>query len=143
MAVTEEMRLLHFAEDEIKLTDEELRVLLRFFFEARDIRRLAEQVALVHVHRSFTQALLVEAIDASHAMGFVEDLFMSVATGFRGGPKKITQKFAKKALKEWFDNADLDSLWDDIEIYETVRRRLAINTVSVARGLLNGTQSDY
>lgn len=136
MAIAKEMRLLHFPEDQIRLSEEEARAVLRFFFHADSIQRALEDQALQPVHREFAQALLVEAIDATHAMGFVQDLFMSVATGFRSGVRKIAQKFAKKALKRWFEHTDLNGLWGDIEIYETVRRRVEANFATTIRELI-------
>ena len=87
--------------------------------------------------------MLVEAIDATYAMGFVQDLFMSVATGFRGGVKKIVQKFAKMALQRWFEHTDLDGLWGDIEIYESVRVEVASRHRTVTEELLYGLRHSY
>lgn len=144
-AIAERMMLRHFSEEEIILSGDEARIMLQFFFTSESIKRqLDDDESMKTVLREFAQALLVEAIDASYAMGFVEELFMSVATGFRGGAEKITKKFAKKALKHWFEHATLDDLWDeDLEIYETVRQRIEVNFVSVMRGLVNGAFSSY
>ncbi|MDN3518507.1 hypothetical protein QWY84_12870 [Aquisalimonas lutea] len=143
MGVSEEMQLLHFPEQQLLLSDEEAKAILMFFFEGRDFQYRLETVSLELVHRELAQALLVEAIDGTYEKGFVDDLFMSVATGFHGGVKRIVQKFAKKALNRWFDHANLDSLWGDVEIYESVRVTIARSHRSTAEVLVNGDVADY
>lgn len=137
-------RLKHFTEEEILLSDDEFKTVLGFFFEVSSLRHAIEQTELAHVHRSFSQALLVEGIDATYAMGFVEALVASLRGGRAVGAKTIIKKFAKKAAKHWFEHATLDELWDeDLEIYETVRRQIAVNHRTTAEGLFNGALDDY
>jgi len=70
--------------------------------------------------REFAQGLLVEAVDASFALGFIESLMGSVMNpGIN--IKNIFSKFSKKAIKHWFKHATASNLMN-IKIYEAVRR---------------------
>jgi len=120
------MGLRRFRPSEIHLTRDEAWKVLRFFWPNTSVR--PQQIT--QQDRAFAQALLVEAIDRSHAMGYVETLYRSwfgrgVAPTYKG-IKKAASKFARKALKRWFKHATGDDLKDP-EIYESVRVTLARN----------------
>jgi hypothetical protein len=82
---------------------------------------------------SFAQALLVEAIDSSYNMGYVEHIFksffMKIPASF-GSVRDMIKDFAKAALKHWFKHATAGDL-NDPKIYESVRLTLARNFASV------------
>ena len=73
--------------------------------------------------REFAQGLLVEAIDASYAVGFVEAIFRS-ATNPSEGAIKILKSFGKKAAKHWFKHAKVHDL-QNVKVYDFVRNELA------------------
>ena len=74
---------------------------------------------------AFSQALLIEGIDASTKMGYVEELFdkafMKVPVDF-SLIQDVAKGLAKRALKNWFRHATGDDLKDP-KIYEAVRRK--------------------
>lgn len=115
-----------FAPDEILLTPEQAWQVLRFFWPSTDVT----PGSLTAEDRAFAQGLLVEAIDRSYEMGYVESLFRSffpvgVAPTF-AGIRKAVKEFAKRALKQWFRHATGKDLKDP-KIYESVRVTLARN----------------
>ena len=87
--------LKEFSPGELLLDDNETKRILEFFFEnqANAIRDLKINNRI----RSFAQGLLVEAIDASYAMGFIEALFKATANPVNGAGK-IIKKFGKAAI---------------------------------------------
>ncbi len=77
----------------------------------------------------FAQAMLVEMLDASFAIGFVEALFRSTAK-IAGGPKKVIVAFLKgagKNLVKYKDKDDLKEMTKDPQIYKMARDQLARN----------------
>lgn len=112
-----------FSPDELLFNEDETRQILKFFFKSQ--QQTIKQLTVNDTVREFAQGLLVEAIDASNAMGYVQALFKSVANP-TAGAKKVITKFAKKASKNWFKHAKPKDLLN-VEIYETVRSRLEIN----------------
>lgn len=75
--------------------------------------------------RSFAQALLLEAVDKSYAMSWVETLFSS-AMKLNPSVKDILKALAKKALKDWLKSANPTDL-SEAKIYQSVRDRLRLN----------------
>jgi len=69
--------------------------------------------------------LLVEAIYASYAMGFVAAIFKATVDPTKG-VGSVIKSFGKAAFKHWFHHAAANDLLD-IKIYETVRRQLSLN----------------
>jgi len=117
--------LKRFSPNEIRLTNEQAWRVLRFFWPATSIL----PGELTEDDRSFAQALLVEAIDSSYRMGYVEHLFWlyvkipPVALGFNS-ITDVVKGFAKAALKHWFKHATRADLANP-QIYESVRTVLA------------------
>lgn len=87
--------------------------------------------------REFAQGLLVEAIDASYAMGFIEALGRSLMSP-RPGVRSIIKKFGKKASRHWFKHATASDL-RKIEIYQVIRRELARGFGRILQMHRNGT----
>ena len=120
-----EVELQRFSGSNLLLTQEQAWKVLRFFWPDMG----TSPGTLTEYDRSFAQGLLVEAIDGSYNMGFVDHLFQAV---FMKTPasfddiKDIIKTFAKAALKHWFKHAMRSDL-NDPEIYESVRESLARN----------------
>jgi len=68
--------------------------------------------------RELAQALLVEAIDASHAIGYVHGLFRSVKNPVKGA-LTILKNFGKEANQNWFKYASVSDL-QNAQVYNFV-----------------------
>ena len=123
------MALLRFGATEIKLSQQDAFRILRFFLLEPGV----PPGQLTPEDRAFAQALLVEAIDSSYEMGFVEIVFrtfyMKVPTDFQA-IKEMVEDFCKEAAKHWFKHATGKDLQDP-KIYNTVRNKIATNFKSV------------
>ena len=117
--------LKRFKPDELILSQEEAARVLKFFFPDKPIN----PGSLTDDDRSFAQGLLVEAVDASAKMGYVEVLFdktfMKVPTDF-SYIKSLAKALCKRALTNWFRSATGKDLADP-QIYVSVRNTLALN----------------
>jgi hypothetical protein len=115
--------LKHFTKDEIVITPATAQRMLVFFF-GKDSVPPAESLTDADV--AFAQALLLEAIDKSYAMGYVQNIFdtffMKVPTDVEG----MIKDFAKKATKTWFDHATGKDL-SNPKIYNAVKNGIAYN----------------
>jgi hypothetical protein len=121
-------QLLHFTPEETELDDEETLAVLAFFWPDVDLSTLGQ---ITDQDRSFAQALLIEAADASHSMGIVEAIyrhfFMKVPTSFKSIGKALL-KVAKKAVTEkWFKRVKTVAEAEKVQIYESVRVTLQRN----------------
>ena len=141
--------LLHFSEDEIRLNEKEARIVYEFFFGRNTtvMTALRNRASLDFMHIEFAQALLVEGLDASYAMGFVSSLLSALGGGKKTPSldlKKILHRFGKKAGDHWFKHATMDDLWDDPEIHVIVRDRISQNFGTVASNMLvHNSSSGY
>jgi hypothetical protein len=117
--------LRHFKADEVVVDQEQAFRLLKFFWIEPGII----PGSLTVDDRAFAQALLLEAIDRSYEMGYVElifkNFFMKVPTNFKD-IEDIVKSFAKAAAKHWFRHATGKDL-EDPKIYENVRVTIANN----------------
>jgi hypothetical protein len=125
--------LRRFAPDELYLNQEQAWRVIRFFWPETDIA----PGSLSDNDRQFAQGLLIEAIDSSYQMGFVEIIFRTFA--YKVAPsfdqlKDMVKSFVKKAAKHWFRHATGKDLQDP-QIYESIRKTIARNfrTVWVLR----------
>jgi len=121
--------LRHFGRDEITITADDANLILRFFFGS-DVPP-AEQLTQEDV--AFAQALFLEAIDKSYAMGYVHiiyDCFYMKIPGSFDSVKDLAEDFAKKAAQHWFDHATGKDLRKP-EIYAAVRGMISANFRSV------------
>jgi hypothetical protein len=125
--------LLHFKPDEILLSDQEVLATLNFFFPSAPFKR--EEIN--HEIRSFAQALLVEAVDRSYEMAFIEilkDVFLYRPVVDFVKLKSMVESFLKKAAKHWFKHFTGDIR--KLKIYEAVRLKIIQNfrsTVEIYR----------
>ena len=88
---------------------------------------------LTEADRCFAQAMLMEMLDASFAMGFVEALFKAAAK-LSSGPKKVIINFLKgagKNLVKYKDKDDLKKMIKDPQICKSVLVTLGRNFKSV------------
>src|SRR5690348_8808717 len=115
------MALRHFAPGEIKLTGNDAFQVLKFFWPSFSV----PIGNMNDTDREFAQAMLVEAIDASKHMGFIEWLFAS-ATPPAGSFTAVLINFAKAAPLTFFKFAKADDLKNPV-IYNSIRNTLALN----------------
>lgn len=120
--MTTHKQLKKFKKDELILNVDETRIILKFIFESAD-HGIIESLTINDAVREFSQGLLIEAIDASYAVGFVEAIFRSTTNPTKGAIKAL-KSFGKKAAKKWFKHASVASL-QDVKVYEFVRIELA------------------
>ncbi len=123
------MYLRDFSPDELIFDQQECFAILRFFFVDVGI----QAASLTVRDRSFAQALLVEAVDASYKMGYAEiifDRFFGKTSVSLADMRKLAQSFLKHAAERWFKHATRSDLRDP-KIYESVRASLARNARSI------------
>jgi hypothetical protein len=121
--------LRHFQKNEINLNPNDARKVLVFFFSNNVVP--VEQLSDSDVE--FAQALLLEAIDKSYAMGYVHaiyDAFYGKIPGDADAVKDMLKDFVKAAARNWFDHATGKDL-NDPKIYSSVRAMIAANFRSV------------
>ena len=117
------MKLRKFKKSQLLYNEKETVAILKFIFKNNN--SVINKLTINDEIREFAQGLLLEAVDASYAMGFVEAIFRS-SMNPGAGAKKIITKFGKKAIKHWFKHATAKDL-RDIKIYEIVRSQLQAN----------------
>jgi hypothetical protein len=115
-------QLYKFQKEELLFTEEETRAILKFMFESVD-HAIIESLTVTDETIGFAQGLLVEAIDASYAVGYVEAIFRSTTNPAKGA-LKIIKDFGKRAIRNWFKHATVHDL-QDVKIYEFVRVEIA------------------
>jgi len=127
-----------FKEEELIFDDEETILILKFIFKNQ--HNLIDGMDNNNRVREFSQGLLLEAIDASYALGFVASLFGGV---YNPGAevKKILMKFGRKALKHWFKHATVKDLMQ-IKIYDVVRKQLESNFLIVLQSYASRAASN-
>ena len=119
-----------FALHEIYINRFESEKILRFFFPTTKftINQMTDE------YRGFAQGLLVEALDASYKLGFVEIIMNTalykVPTGF-DQIASIIQSMAKKSVFQWFKYRKRSEKLEDAKIYEMVRITVSRNFRSV------------
>ncbi len=114
-----------FKPSEFIFNEEETKEILKFFF--KNDHAFIDGLIIHDRIRSFAQAILVEAVDTSFAIGFVKIIYDT----FLFKPptpnvKKIFIKFGSKAARHWFKHAKATDL-KNIKIYDFVRDRININ----------------
>lgn len=92
--------LRQFKPEELLFNEDETRIVLKFIFAPTD-HELIDSLPMSDALREFAQGLLVEAIDASYAVGFVKAIQESAANPTKGA-REILKSFAKKAAIHWF-----------------------------------------
>ncbi len=121
--------LRHFSGNELLFNQQQTLVILRYFGLEPGI----QAAALTDDDRSFAQALLVEGVDASYEMGYVQivfDSFYAKPPASFDTVREMTREFLKRVAEHWFEHATKDNLRDP-KIYESVRVTLQANARSV------------
>jgi hypothetical protein len=130
--------LRHFKDSEILIGREQARNILIFFFG----NNVPPADTLTNADIAFAQALLLEAIDKSYAMGYVQAAFdafyMKIPTDFTS----LVKDFAKKAAKNWFDHAAGKDL-SNPKIYRMVLNQIQASFGSVWQMRMQGLDLDY
>lgn len=83
--------------------------------------------------RGYAEAILIEMLNASFAMGFIEALLRS-AMKIPGGPKKVLIAFLKgagKNLVKYKDKDDLQKMMKKPVIYKSVYNTVKLKTKSI------------
>ena len=124
--------LKHFPENEIYLDEMQASQVLNFFGFS------TAGTSITTIDREFAQALLVEAIDASQQMWYVETLYKATSKP-NSSVQSIIKSFAKKALTKWFKSKTASKV-ANVEIYESVKKTLSWNFSSVWRMRQNGIE---
>lgn len=123
-----------FEKHELIFDADETAAILKFIFKSR--HQTIDRLEINDRIREFAQGLLLEAVDASYALGFVEAIFRATMNP-GAGTRSILKKFGKKALKHWFKHATAEDL-SQIRIYEVVRAQLELNFGRVLLMYANG-----
>lgn len=118
------VHLRNFSGVELIFDEQETKEILKFFFQAD--RQQIESTKITEELRNLAQGLLVAAVDASYAMGWVE-LTFRWAINPGAGLKKVLQKLTHRAAQYWFKHLKRDQSLADAKIYESVREQLARN----------------
>lgn len=126
--------LRNFSERELLFDDAETKEILIFFFRQR--RERINTATITAEVRSFSQALLVEAIDATYALGYIEIVWRT-AYNPGSGMLKVLAKIGRKAAKDWFKHATQKDLLK-AKVSSRVRDQLARSFSSVFAMMLDG-----
>lgn len=117
-------QLEHFSPDELRLNQQQALRVLKFFFPSTNL----DPGTLTDEDRSFAQALLVEAINASAEMGYIKILFDKMYTppADFGFIKDIVKDMVKYGARTWYRHLRGKD-FSDPQIYLTVRNQLSLN----------------
>jgi hypothetical protein len=126
--------LRNFSEHELIFDEAETKDILKFFFQHHKQRIDAAIVTIAL--RNFAQGLLVEAVDATYALGYVE-ILLTTFYNPGGGMKKALMKAGRKAARHWFKHAT-DRDLHNAKVAETVRRQLSYAFATSMREMLDG-----
>ena len=119
----EYIHLRNFSEAELMFDEQETKDILKFFFQGD--RQKIESLQITNELRNFAQGLLVAAIDASYAMGWVQ-LIGTWAVNPGSGLRQSLQKLARRAARYWFKHLKHNQSLADAKIYDSVRVQLAL-----------------
>lgn len=128
--------LLQFPPEEIIFDDEEIKQVLLFFFPGREAS--LDSFVMTHKMREFAQGLLVEAVDASYALGFVEAIFKGAYAQPGKAAKAFLRTFALRAYNKWFKHAKPADL-ANLKIYVRIRDQLRVNFETPFLRIISGS----
>jgi hypothetical protein len=112
-----------FSESELIFDEAETKHILKFFFQP--LRQRIDAATMTTEMRSFAQGLLVEAIDATYALGYIEILLKTYYNP-GAGMKAALSKIGRRAAQHWFKHATQRDLLS-AKISSRVRDQLALN----------------
>ena len=121
-----------YSGDELLYNKEETIIILKFIFEPIHHQLIDKLTVTDHV-RSFAQALLVEAVDGSYAMGFIEVVVNTIRPTFRSTSiTKILKKLGQGSAKHWYKNVSTSDL-RELKVYESIRHAIGFKNASHLR----------
>jgi hypothetical protein len=133
--VHKHVNLMKFKPEELIFDEDETKDVLTFFYPNHGA--FIVQAIINDDVRGFAQAIMVEAVDATYALGYVKIVFdvfyMKPPTNFG----KALTKFGKKAAPHWFKHATVMDL-TNAKIYDSVRASIARNFRSVFEDIVSG-----
>lgn len=132
-------QLRKFTKAELLFNDEETKIILKFIFDPVD-HHLIDSLPMNDYLKGFAQGLLVEAIDASYAVGYVKAIFESTMNPTKG-VMKVISSFAKEASMHWFRHASINDL-QKVKIFDFIKDRLAVSFKSELNFLIVKNESD-
>jgi hypothetical protein len=113
------------SDDQLIYDETETRQILSFFYPGAGNQLTALKVD--NEARRLAQMMLIAAVDASYAMGFVDALFATLTSLIKRPNRSLNAvgaKLARNYVKRWFKHATQSDL-QDFKIYETVRADFA------------------
>jgi hypothetical protein len=128
--------LRNFKTSELVFDEDETKDILRFFF--KNDHDFIDSITIDDKIRNFAQGILIEAINASYAIGYVKIIFDVFYMQPPKPMKKILKKLAKKASMHWFNKHVRTTDLHNIKIYEMVRGKVADNFRWHFMNLANG-----
>jgi hypothetical protein len=115
--VHKHVHLMKFKPEELIFDEDETKDVLTFFYPNHGA--FIGQAIINDDVRGFAQAIMVEAVDASYALGYVKTVFdvfyMKPPTKFGNA----LTKFGKKAAPHWFKHATTTDL-TNAKLYDSV-----------------------
>ncbi|MDX9839544.1 MAG: hypothetical protein RBT39_18450 [Azoarcus sp.] len=126
--------LRNFSEHELNFDDAETKDILKFFFQHH--RQRIDAATVTTALRNFAQGLLVEALDATYALGYVE-ILLTTFYNPGSGMKKVLMKAGRKAARHWFKHAT-DRDLHNAKVADAVRRQLSYAFATSMREILDG-----
>ncbi len=136
-------KLRRFSPSDLVLSPQDSVAVLRFFWPELDMSRLGP---VASSDQEFAQGLLLEAVDASCAMGITESIFkkfyLKVPTSFGSILKSAASIAAQAIANRWFKRcSNIDPA--KIKIYESIRNTLARNFRTVMQLRLDTGELTY
>lgn len=121
------------ADSELVFNDDETRQILKFFYPASAAG--IANMTVTNDTRRFAQTLLIAAIDASYAMGYIQALGRTVVHP-GSGIKSLAKKLGNRFVKHWFKHATRENLLE-VKIYDSVRNSIALAVATQMRLMLS------
>lgn len=126
--------LRNFSEGELIFDEAETKDILKFFFQ--HLRHRVDAATVTTELRNFAQGLLVEAVDATYALGYIEIIWRTSYNPGNGMLKALS-KIGRKGAKHWFKHATQHDLLK-AKISSRVRDQLAHSFASIFPMMLEG-----
>jgi hypothetical protein len=135
MPKMQHIHLMKFTPNELIFDEAETKAVLIFFYPNQSA--LISQANINDDIRGFAQALMVEAVDASYALGYIKIIFDVFYMKPPAKFGKALVKFGKKAAPHWFKHATATDL-TNAKIYDSVRSSISRNFRTDFEYITNG-----
>lgn len=124
---------------DLVFNEAETREILGFFWP--QYANALQTLTITDSVREFAQGLLIVAVDASYAMGYIEILVNVLIKRKPGSSiRSMVAKLVRKNVKHWWKHASSQDL-ADATVYETVRSAIALKQRHQIDMFLNGLAS--